>query len=239
MHPSDGSPQLGARTWETAGGGILLVPLGSTEQHGPHLPMSTDTIVADAVAHDLARRCLASGREATAAPPLPYGASGEHEGFAGTVSIGTPALTEVLIEAGRSASRWAQAVVFVNGHGGNLDAVQSATARLRAEGRQASWIACIAPARGRAADAHAGWVETSLILHLAPAHVRADRAVAGERRPLGEIIADLRRDGVRGVSPNGVLGDPSGASADEGRRLFAAMCDAAWVRLQAAIGASA
>lgn len=239
MHPSDARPRLGDRTWETAGRGILLVPLGSTEQHGPHLPLRTDTVIADAVAQAVAERCIADGVAAVAAPPLPYGASGEHEGFAGTVSIGTSALAAVLIEVGRSASRWAAAVVFLNGHGGNVDALQTAIRRLREEGRDATWIACVPPSGERRADAHAGWVETSLMLHLAGADVRVDRAVAGERRPLAEILPALRRDAVAGVSPNGVLGDPAGASAAEGQRLFEAMCDAAWARLHQAIGAGA
>ncbi len=236
MHPSDGSPRLGARTWQTAGRGILLVPLGSTEQHGPHLPLHTDTMIAEAVAGALAERCDAEGIAAAAGPALAYGASGEHEGFDGTVSIGTAALTVALIEIGRSASRWAARIVFVNGHGGNVDAVREATERLRAEGRDASWVPCATPAADERADAHAGWVETSLMLHLASADVRIDRAAAGETRPLDEVLPELRRDGVAGVSPNGVLGDPAGASAAEGKRLFQAMSDTAWNRLRTEIG---
>ncbi|WP_396655798.1 mycofactocin biosynthesis peptidyl-dipeptidase MftE [Microbacterium sp.] len=238
MHP-DSSPRLGSRTWETAGKGVLLIPLGSTEQHGPHLPLDTDTRIAAAVAADLADRFGAAGMPALVAPPVAYGASGEHEGFAGTVSIGTAALTGVLVEATRSASRWAGAVVFVNGHGGNVDAVREATAQLRSEGRDAEWVPCAAAVEESRADAHAGWVETSLMLHLAPDEVRIGRAVAGERKPLDEILPALRRDGVRGVAPNGVLGDPAGASAAEGRRLLDAMCAGAWARLQPAIGVPA
>ena len=70
------------------------------------------------------------------------------------------------------------------------------------------------------ADAHAGRTETSLLLHLDPAAVRGEQAEPGETRPVAELMDRLRRDGVRPVSPNGVLGDPSGASASEGRRLL-------------------
>ena len=70
-------------------------------------------------------------------------------------------------------------------------------------------------------DAHAGRMETSVMLALAPGDVRLDDAAAGETRPLSEIMADLRTGGVRQVSPNGVLGDPAGASAAEGERLLA------------------
>ena len=70
-------------------------------------------------------------------------------------------------------------------------------------------------------DAHAGRVETSIMLALAPADVRVDDAAAGETRPLTQIMAGLRHGGVRQVSPNGVLGDPAGASAAEGETLLA------------------
>lgn len=232
MHVSDDAPRLGSRTWQTAGGGILLVPLGSTEQHGPHLPLNTDTVIADALALELVVRCRRAGVAASAAPALPFGASGEHEGFAGTISIGVEALKRMLVELGRTASAWAQRTVFVNGHGGNVEAVRAAVGLLRDEGRDADWIPCAIPTTGRPPDAHSGWVETSLMLHLAPSDVRADRAEAGDRRTLAELMPVLRRRGVRGVSPNGVLGDPEGATADEGRRLFEAMCDAAWVALR-------
>src|SRR3982750_1690980 len=95
---------------------IVAVPIGSTEQHGPHLPLDTDTRVAIAVA----TRVTASDPALLVAPALAFGASGEHEGFAGTVSIGHEALNAVLVELGRSACRWAARLVFVNGHGGNL-----------------------------------------------------------------------------------------------------------------------
>ncbi len=107
----------------------LVVPVGSTEQHGPHLPLDTDTRIAVAVARGIVARL--SGRAGPpwlAAPPIAYGASGEHEGFAGTVSIGTAALTRLLVEFGRSASGWATRLVFVNGHGGNVEALVDAVA---------------------------------------------------------------------------------------------------------------
>lgn len=210
------------------------MPLGSTEQHGPHLPLGTDAAVAEAVARCLAERSIRDGVDAAVAAVLGYGASGEHEAFRGTVSIGTPALTAVLVELGRSAGRWAPSLVFVNGHGGNMDAVRAAVRTLRGESRDVAWLACAAPPQeGVPADAHAGRTETSLMLHLEPGLVRADRAAAGQTRPLREILPDLQRDGVAGVSANGVLGDPAGASAEEGARLLAAMCDRAWARMPA------
>jgi creatinine amidohydrolase len=190
----------------------VLVPLGSLEQHGPHLPLDTDTRIAVAVA-----RGAAAGREGVAvAPAVAFGSSGEHAGFPGTLSIGTRALCELLVELGRDAARDWDAMLLVNGHGGNVDAVAASVARLRAEGRRCAAFHA-APSVG---DAHAGAAETALLLHLDPSIVRLDRAEVGERRPVGELIERLRRDGVRSVSANGVLGDPRGATAAEGRRLL-------------------
>ncbi len=191
---------------------VVLVPLGSLEQHGPHLPLDTDTRIAVAVA-----RGAAASREGVAvAPPVAFGSSGEHAAFAGTLSIGTAALCSVLVELGREATRDWEAMLLVNGHGGNADAVAAAVDRLRGEGRRCAAFH-VAPASG---DAHAGRTETALLLHLAPEVVRLDFAEAGERRAVSELMDRLRSEGVRSVSANGVLGDPQGASASEGRRLL-------------------
>ena len=188
---------------ECAGTPLLLVPVGAVEQHGPHLPLGTDTTVATAVAGR-------AGHPVT--PPVAFGASGEHEGFAGTISIGTETLAAVLVETGRSACRWSARLLFVNGHGGNLPALVTATTLLRAEGRDVAWFSC-----GLAGtDAHAGRHETSVMLALAPAAVRADRAEPGNTAPLAELMPAIRAGSVASVSPNGVLGDPTGAAAGEG-----------------------
>jgi mycofactocin system creatininase family protein len=198
-------PEIGAEP-------LLVVPLGSVEQHGCHLPLTTDTAIASAVA----RAAVLALDGALLAPPLAYGASGEHEGFPGTVSIGTAALTGVLVELGRSACRWAGRLLVVNGHGGNLDALCAAVPLLRGEGRDVAWFPC-AVAGG---DAHAGRTETSLMLHVEPEGTGGGRPVAGVTTPIGELLPRLRAEGVRGVSPSGVLGDPAGASAEEGSELL-------------------
>ncbi len=142
----------------------LFTPLGSTEQHGPHLPLDTDTRIANAVATAAAGELAADtgdGRTALA-PAIAYGSSGEHQSFAGTISIGTEALTRVLVEYARSATQWCRRIVFVNGHGGNIEATVSAVRLLRSEGRDIAWWACAV----EGGDAHAGHVETSLLLHI-------------------------------------------------------------------------
>ena len=89
---------LADRTWRTAGRPVLVVPVGSTEQHGPHLPLDTDTVIARAVAGALADRIRESGTDAVVTAPVAFGASGEHQAFPGTLSIGTDVLAAVLVE---------------------------------------------------------------------------------------------------------------------------------------------
>jgi mycofactocin system creatininase family protein len=197
-------------------GDLLVVPLGATEQHGPHLPLGTDTIIASALA--------ASLPDAVVAPALPYGSSGEHAGFPGTLSIGQAALRHVLVELVHSCAF--PRVLFVSAHGGNAEPVAAAVRELRGEGREVwAW------SPRWEGDAHAGRIETSLMLALAPELVGPARD-AGNVTPLAALLPRLRSEGVRAVSANGVLGDPSGASAEEGRSLL----DAAIADLRAVVG---
>ncbi|CAB4612555.1 unannotated protein [freshwater metagenome] len=206
--------QLRDRTWTevtTDRRPFLLVPIGSCEQHGPHLPLDTDTRIAEAIA----------GRVADGAPGLVvgpsvnFGASGEHAGFAGTLSIGSAVLHDVLVELGRSADHF-RAVVFVNGHGGNIDAVRSSVALLQGEGRNIdAWSPSIPNG-----DAHAGFTETSLLLAIDPDCVHIDRLECGTTAPLSDLLPDLRVGGIRSVSTNGILGDPRAANAADGMVLF-------------------
>ncbi len=192
------------------------MPLGSLEQHGPHLPLDTDT----RIAVEVAGRARADLPGVWVAPPLAIGASGEHADFPGTLSIGTAALTALLVELGRHASLHWPAMLLVNGHGGNAAAISDAVTSLRAEGRRCHvWHAGLRPGAG-ASDPHAGRTETSVMLALAPDDVVLGAAAPVETRPLAEIMPALRARGVRAVSPNGVLGDPSGASAEERAKLL-------------------
>lgn len=214
---------------ETTGADLVLVPVGSLEQHGPHLPLETDTIIATAVATATAQRL--GGRDAGVwvAPALAYGSSGEHQSFPGTCSIGTEALRFLVVELVRSVRTWATRVVLVNGHGGNLTALRAAVAQLVDEGHDVAWVACAT----EDVDLHAGRTETSLLLHLCPDQVRLDLAVAGDCRPLAEILPALMSGGVAAVSPNGVLGDPTGATATEGAAVLASMVNDTIARLTA------
>lgn len=207
--------------------GTVLAPVGSTEQHGPHLPLDTDTRIAVAVARSAAARLAGEpGQQSRrqqwlVAPAIAYGASGEHQGFAGTISIGTEALAMLLVEYGRSAGCWARRLVFVNGHGGNTAALKSAVSTLRSEGRDAVWCSCTVAG----GDAHAGHTETSILLHLAPASVRTECWRPGNTTPLSELISAMRRGGIAVVSELGVLGNPTTATVDEGERLIGEMVD--------------
>ncbi|MGB3696393.1 MAG: mycofactocin biosynthesis peptidyl-dipeptidase MftE [Gordonia sp. (in: high G+C Gram-positive bacteria)] len=213
---------LATRTWHDLRGAepILVVPVGAVEQHGPHLPLDTDAQIAVAVARE-AVAALGDSDEAMVAPAISYGASGEHEGFPGTVSIGREALELLVLEFGRSAMRWARRLVFVNAHGGNALALAAAVARLRYEGRDVAWFPCAFPD----ADAHAGHTETSVMLAVAPTHVRTAAMAPGNTAPIAELLDTLREGGVAAVSDSGVLGDPTGADASRGAELTAALAN--------------
>jgi mycofactocin system creatininase family protein len=190
---------------------VLLVPVGATEQHGPHLPMSTDTDIAVALC---AR--VATQRDVVIAPAVPYGSSGEHAGFPGTLSIGQAATELMLVELCRSASQTFTRLLFVSAHGGNAEPVARAVDLLRSEGRN---VSLYSPRWD--GEPHAGRTETSMQLALDARRVRMDVAEPGDQRPIESILPELRAGGVRAVSSNGVLGDPLGADATEGEALLA------------------
>ena len=202
--------RLAELTWpQISGQALLAVPIGSTEQHGPHLPVDTDTRIAVALAEGLADRRA----DVLVAPALPYSASGEHAGFPGTLSLGTEALTTVLIELVRSADDTCRGTILVNAHGGNTTALTAAGAVLRSEGRR---VLAWAPRAPWPDDLHAGRAETAVLLHLAPQTVRTEARVAGPVPSVAELVAG----GVRASSPSGVLGNPAGADAQLGRRVL-------------------
>jgi len=218
--------RLAELTWpEVPERSLLVVPLGSCEQHGPHLPFDTDLRIAEALADALAGR----RDDVVIAPSLTIGASGEHQSFPGTLSIGNEALEQVVVELVRSAlppqgsadPHPFDAVLFVNGHGGNVAAVARALALLTSEGRQVDVWHPQVPG----GDSHAGRTETSLLLHLDPSCVRTDRLEPGSTARWREIGPTVMAEGLAAVTPNGILGDPTGATADEGAATFAALVE--------------
>jgi mycofactocin precursor peptide peptidase len=208
------SHSLADLTWpeveRRAPGTVLAIPIGATEQHGPHLPLSTDTHVAVALADGLA----ACRPRVLAAPAVPYGSSGEHAAFGGTLSIGQEAVELLFVELGRSASLSFERVLLICAHGGNHGPLRRAEERLRHEGRN---VRAVFPMWS--GDLHAGRLETSLMLAL-DGRVQLQHAQPGPTEQLDELLPDLVARGVRHVSANGVLGDPDGASRDEGLALL-------------------
>ncbi len=193
---------------------VLVVPVGATEQHGPHLPLTTDSDIAVALAEAL---LAAVPDEVVVAPVVAFGSSGEHQAFAGTIAIGQSAIEEFLVEFGRSATCTWRRILLLSTHGGNAAPVTQAVRRLRDEGRDVRfWM----PTWD--ADAHAGRTETSLMLAIDADRVNLSVAASGVTEPIAALMPRLRRDGVAAVSANGVLGDPTAASATEGQQLLTA-----------------
>lgn len=211
-------------------GSVIILPVAATEQHGPHLPTGTDTFILQGI---LCAAMRAEGPiRGIALPLLPVGWSVEHGGFPGTLSLGAESLVAVWVGLGHWIKRaGARRLLILNSHGGNSSVVSLAAMRLRAElgmlVATTNWEALarpneLAPDGAPMQDWHAGWIETSVMLHLHPDLVVMDQAVPGIlRHPVGLppngpaswawMAADL--------SPHGVIGDPRCASAALGARL--------------------
>lgn len=191
---------------------VLVLPLGSFEQHGPHLPLETDTIIIDAVVAQALRDSQIKAGSFMVAPTVAISASDEHAGFPGTLSTGSAALADSVVAICRSAS-WAQGICIVNGHGGNSDALARIGSALTYEKiRHSIWS--LPSYEG--ADMHAGHTETSVMLHIDPAKVQIDRIEPGTIGDASSLVAQMRTSGVVGVSTNGVLGDPTTATSEHG-----------------------
>lgn len=217
---------LSELTWtEVPDRSLLVVPVGSCEQHGPHLPLDTDLRIAHLLVSGVAER----RDDLVVAPPLTIGASGEHQSFPGTLSIGTDALVGVIIELTRSAlpppgsphPAPFSGVLFVNGHGGNIEAFGNAIVQLRAEGRRVE----VFHPRVPDGDSHAGRTETSILLHADPTCVRTDRLPVGSTARWREIGPTVVAEGLAAVTANGVLGDATRATAQEGAAVLAQLVD--------------
>ena len=200
---------------------IVLLALGSWEQHGAHLPFDTDTVIIESVVDAAIRSVDPENTQFSVVPTIGVTASDEHNGFAGTLSIGTNALSDAVVSIARSAS-WARGICIVNGHGGNSDALKLVHSALDYENiRHSIWSLPYY----EGADMHAGHTETSLMLHLAPGTVRMDLAEVGAVGDSEILIERMRAGGIKEVSSNGVVGDPTNATAAHGATMLSFYAD--------------
>jgi creatinine amidohydrolase len=233
------------RALAARGDAVVVLPLGATEQHGPHLPLFTDTCIAVEVLGRALER-LPDEAPVYALPPLWCGKSNEHVGFAGTLSLSAETLLRVLMEIGTELYRSGlRRLVLLNGHGGQPQIVEIVARDLRARFPDFCvfplfvWsvpnaTADLLTARECRDGLHAGRAETSLMLALEPSAVRLDAAVA-EYPP--EDCGALSAEGrlryawlTQDLSGSGVIGDPIGASTAEGEAILASLVEA-WTGL--------
>jgi creatinine amidohydrolase len=210
-------------------------PLGAIEQHGPHLPLSTDSVVATAVAEGAVDR-YGDEVDAWLLPTLEYTKSNEHAWSPGTVWLSATTLLAVLDDLGRClATTPARRLVFLNGHGGNSALAAVANREIRLAHGLMTFLAHPgmpadqggeSPASELGMGVHGGTDETSLMLHLAPHLVRMDLA---ERRIPEQLALNKHvRFGGRvafgwlsnDFGPDGYVGDPTVATAERGAALF-------------------
>jgi creatinine amidohydrolase len=227
------SPELAARVTDTT---VAAMALGAIEQHGPHLPLDTDTCIAEGLLGAALARLDPAGN-VVALPTLAVGASDEHASFAGTLTLDARVFTDVLESIGAGVARAGiRRLVWINGHGGNRAAMDVAALALRRR-HGLLVVKCSYPRLGvpagmqdaddRARGFHGGWLETALMHYLAPDRVRIDALTDFAAR----FIDD--RDGSL-VSPEGpapfawlsedlnaagVIGNAAAATAEDGARL--------------------
>lgn len=216
-----------------AGMTTVILPLGATEQHGPHLPLGTDTWRAKALAERLAERL-----PMLVAPVIPVGCSDEHTGFAGLLSLEAETLAAVIVDCAWRMVGWGiQHLVVLSAHGGNGRALALTKARLQQElpalavwvpeamtvcGEAVLAIATEANIPMTAVGLHAGEWETSELLHLHPQQVRMDQAAPGYTGDMDVGLATLVANGTRALTSTGVVGDPRLATADRGESYLTA-----------------
>lgn len=230
------APQVGA----LGSGAVLVQPVGAVEQHGPHLPLATDLIVAEAVSEALVAR-HGDELDLWLLPPLAYSKSNEHAWAPGTVWLSATTLLAVLDDLGRGVAMLptpdapSPKLVFLNGHGGNSALLNVACRELRLRHGLSTFLAHpgVPPDQGgesapgeHGMGVHGGHDETSLLLHLRPDLV--DLSAARRNVPAALIEHRHVRFGGRvsfgwladDFGPDGVIGDPTGATAEHGERLF-------------------
>lgn len=218
---------------------LLVLPVGSIEHHGPHLPLRTDALIAESVAAAAVERAARQGLDAWLLPTLSVSKSDEHAWAPGTLWLTAETLLATLVDLGRSvAATPARKLVLLNGHGGNVALLQVANRELRRRfGLQPFTMPAGIQQAGRGTEGepdelgfgiHAGFAETSIVLHLAPELV--DESAFTRNVP--EHLAAFSLLGFNGrpvtfgwlsddFGPTGVIGDPTGANPAAGERLVA------------------
>ncbi|MDG5819537.1 creatininase family protein [Natronococcus sp. A-GB7] len=209
---------------------LAVVPVGSTEQHGPHAPLGTDVLTAEAVADAALER---TDREVVRAPAIPVGIAEEHRQFPGTMWVSEDTFRSYVRESVASlAHHGFDRVVLVNGHGGNIDALREVGGRLTRSGEAYTvpftWFEAVGD---HSSDmGHGGPLETALVRHLDPDLVHEDRledARDGGADGWGEwtSYANLAYDSAE-FTDNGVVGDPTDGDERRGEELLELAADA-------------
>lgn len=216
---------------------VAVLPVGAVEQHGPHLPLATDALVAAAVAEAAAE--AAAGLAVLLLPTMPVGKSNEHIDFPGTLTLPAETLIALWREIGESVARsGVRKMLFVNAHGGQPQVMEIVARELRVRHEMlcvtSSWWHMglpdgLVPPDEQRHGIHGGLVETSLILHLAPDLVRMDKAedfrpVMAEIASTNETLTYVGGVGIgwqaQDIHPAGVAGDARAATPELGKAIF-------------------
>lgn len=223
---------------------IVLFPIGSMEQHGPHLPNGMDTHIAVDLMKDAAEK-LAGELDFLLLPAMPVGQSPEHMDFPGTLTLSAETLISVIKEIAASVSRHGfKKMMILNGHGGNIAAIGAAAFDIRdAYGLKVFmfnvWGLIVDMATkltdrqaSNRTDAHGGEIETSLVMYLYPEKLKKEWAVdeKNERLASSEIIGmggpiQINWNSKDDIAPSGISGIPSYGTAEKGKILFTALSD--------------
>jgi creatinine amidohydrolase len=221
---------------------IVCLPMGSMEQHGPHLPLNTDTVLAEALTRRIVERWSGS-YDLWQLPTVAIGLSREHAWAWGTLSLSVAGMAALLRDLGGEVARalTSKNLLIVNGHGGNRGILEAVTRELYADfGLNLGVLhlgAIISPiADAGVPEVHAGKAETSLMLAVAPELVRRERIGDAHGPPEGDQVRRLildpgasfpwRSDDGR-IAQAGVIGDARGASAERGQTIIERVLEAA------------
>ncbi len=228
--------ELNARAAE---GALVIVPVASLEQHGPHLATGVDILCANGVAQRVARRMAAAGKPVVVTPCVWTGLAEHHVAFGGTVTLDFATFSAVIKGVVRSAARAGfKRVMLLNGHGGNAEAVAVIGGECQAEfgitvAAGTYWHLAgdaFAPILERQSNVmHACEAETSMVMTLLPEAVRTDRLAEAHgphsTRPEGQPAAMIRRRSFKDITATGVIGDARAASAAKGEALLDAAAE--------------